>query len=104
MAALPDGTVYAALVNKQMGFGFYVKYNQNELPIFTEWKMNNQGTYVVGMEPANCHVQGRANERERGTLKFLEPGEKHEVHLEIGALTSNDEIADLERVIDKAKG
>jgi len=96
-----DGTVYTALANKNLGFGFYVKYNTNELPVFTEWKQNGQGMYTVGMEPANCHVQGRANERERGTLQFLEPGQKHEIHLEIGVLPSNEAIADLEGKIEK---
>lgn len=99
VASDPEGVVYTALANKKMGFGFYVKYNKNELPVFTEWKMNNQGTYVVGMEPANCHVEGRAKERQRGTLQFIEPGEIRQINLEIGVLTSNDAIASLEDTI-----
>lgn len=103
LAAEPDGTVITALVNKNMpdgqAFGFYVKYNQNELPKFTEWKMMGNQEYVVGMEPANCWVEGRAKERERGTLKFLKPGETAEYHLEIGAITTNDELIELENRI-----
>ncbi|MEC0226247.1 hypothetical protein [Paenibacillus alba] len=30
---------------------------------------------LVGIEPANCHVGGRKEERERGTWVYLEPGE-----------------------------
>jgi hypothetical protein len=100
MASEADGTVYSALANKEIGFGFYVKYNINELPIFTEWKMCGKGTYVVGMEPANCHVQGRAQERKWGSLQFLEPGEMREVHLEIGVLTSGEAISELEKKIE----
>jgi len=104
MAPLPDGSVYAALVNRSLGdgFGFYVKYSHKELPFFTEWKMNGEGTYVVGMEPANCHVEGRAKERERGTLVFLEPGEKREYHLEIGVLSGQTDIAMIEEKIRSA--
>jgi hypothetical protein len=105
MAAEPDGTVTAALVNRSIagGFGFYVKYNKNELPVFTEWKMNAPGTYVVGVEPGNCHVEGRARERERGTLQMLEPGEKRNYALEIGVLTSEEAIADLEARVGRIK-
>jgi hypothetical protein len=97
--------VTTALVNRSIagGFGFYVKYNKNELPVFTEWKMNAPGTYVVGVEPGNCHVEGRARERERGTLQMLEPGEKRNYALEIGVLTSEEAIADLEARVGRIK-
>jgi hypothetical protein len=58
--------------------------------------MNGEGTYVVGMEPANCLVEGRDKERESGTLQFLQPGEKREYELEIGVLKSTDAIEKLE--------
>jgi len=98
-----DGYVYAALANKKFknghGFGFYVKYLKSQLPRFIEWKMNGEGTYVVGMEPANCLVEGRGKERERGTLQFLQPGEKREYDLEIGVLTSIEMIEKLEALV-----
>lgn len=100
MAEDADGNVKAALINpgfnNGQGFGFYVKYPKRELPFFTEWKMVSEGTYVVGLEPANCHVQGRAMERERGTLQFLKPGETREYHVEIGVLSGPDQIAEFE--------
>jgi len=34
-----------------------------------------RGTYVCGLEPSNCRVTGRADERAAGTLRYLEPGE-----------------------------
>ena len=96
MAEDEEGKVNAALINPDFnngqGFGFYIKYPKAELPKFSEWKMTGEGTYVVGMEPANCWVEGRAKERERGTLQYLKPGECREYHLEIGALSSQDEI------------
>ena len=108
MGSDADGFVYSALINKNMPdggqFGFYVKYNINELPKFTQWKMNGTREMVVGMEPANCWVEGRAKERERGTLQFLEPGEQREYHLEFGVLTSEEEVAEFEGKVESIRG
>lgn len=107
---VPDqnGDVSAALVNPSFrdgqGFGVYVRYPKNELPEFTEWKMVDAGTYVVGMEPANCRVEGRAKERARGALQFLKPGEIREYHLEIGLLNSPEEIREFEAQAKAALG
>jgi len=107
MAADEEGYVYTALVNRKFnrgrGFGFYLKYSRNELPCFVEWKMNAQGTYVVGIEPSNCRVEGRDKERARGTLQFLAPTAKKEYHLEIGVLTGQEEIRELEARIARCK-
>ena len=46
--------------------------------------MMAEGLYVLGVEPANCHVEGRVKERERGTLQVLAPGENRIYHMEIG--------------------
>jgi hypothetical protein len=61
--------------------------------------MMGEGAYVVGIEPSNCHVEGRDKMRREGTLKFLAPGEQREYDLEIGVLPSNQEILSLERLI-----
>lgn len=107
---LPDeeGNVTAALVNKRFGnsqgFGFYISYRKRELPYFVEWKMNGEGTYVVGIEPGNALVEGRNVERKAGRLQFIEPGEKKEYHLTIGVLPSNEEISVFEDKIRRLKG
>ncbi|MCE5200034.1 MAG: aldose 1-epimerase family protein [Armatimonadota bacterium] len=104
MASDPDGFVYTALINKNLPdgrqFGFYVKYNKNELPLFTQWKQNGAQEYVCGMEPANCRVEGRSVDREAGRLQFLEPGESREYHIELGVLATPVEVAEFE---DKVK-
>ena len=98
-----DGFVHAAIVNKNLAdggvFGYCVKYNKNELPKFTEWKQNGSGEYVIGMEPANCWVEGRAKERSRGTLQFLEPGETRTYHLEISVISSKEDLAQVEKLV-----
>ncbi|MCS6775127.1 MAG: aldose 1-epimerase family protein [Chloroherpetonaceae bacterium] len=99
-ARLEDGRVGAAMVNPDChigtgtvrGLGVYCCYYPEQLPRFIEWKMLDAGTYVVGMEPANCLVLGRPKEREAGTLQFLEPGEIREYTLEIGLLVGQDQI------------
>lgn len=97
-----DGFVRSAMVNPKMPdgsvFGFCVKYNINELPKFTQWKQNGSGEYVVGMEPANCWVEGRAKERERGTLQFIKPDETRRYHLEISVISSHEELEELKKV------
>jgi hypothetical protein len=58
--------------------------------------MMGQRNYVVGMEPANCLPLGRATERDAGRLQYLEAREEREYTLEMGALTSAEEIAAFE--------
>ncbi|WP_240420158.1 DUF4432 family protein [Paenibacillus periandrae] len=52
-----------------------LQWSSDTLPKLIQWKMPGAGTHVLGIEPANCHVEGRHKEREQGTLVFLEPGE-----------------------------
>jgi hypothetical protein len=55
----------------------------SNLPVLVQWKMPGEGTHVLGIEPANCHVEGRAAERERGTLVLLAPGQTMGYNLEL---------------------
>jgi len=94
MTADNAGDVRVALVNPDLdnGLGIYVQYHQKHLPRFIQWKMMGYGSYVLGLEPANCFVEGRAKERERGNLLLLQPGEKLDYHIEIGVLDGREEI------------
>ena len=108
MAEDEDGMVTAAIANPNFdngkGFGVYIRYPKEQLPKFTQWKMVSEQEYVCGLEPANCWVQGRAMERERGTLQILKPGETREYHVEIGALCCQGAIAEIEEAVNKALG
>ncbi len=74
-----DGYAKIAVSNPDLGLGFEVSYRKKELPFLTEWKMMGEGEYVLGIEPANCHVEGMDKEREHfKSLKRLEPGESVE--------------------------
>jgi len=59
-----------------------LRWDRRSLPRLVEWKMPAAGVYALGIEPANCYVEGRAAERARGTLVTLAPGEAREYHLE----------------------
>ena len=65
--------------------------------------MCGEGTYVMGLEPSNCGVEGRAKERERGTLQYIEPGGRRHYEVEIGVLTSNEEIDEFQEKIAKTQ-
>jgi hypothetical protein len=96
----PDGSVTAALVNDGAApgepCGVSIRYYPAELPCFTQWKMMDQGAYVVGMEPGNAWVMGRDVERREGRLQFLEPGESRRYRLEFGVITDRAEVEGLE--------
>lgn len=63
------------------GHALWINYRTDELPVLTEWKSPASGDYVVGLEPGNCHVEGAAAERARGTLRMLKPMEVKRVTL-----------------------
>jgi hypothetical protein len=87
-----DGWARTAFVNRRLGLGLYVKQDPRELPWLWQWKQLGYGAYVAGVEPANCFGRGRADDRARGTLQFLEPGAQRKHSLEIGVLGSVQEI------------
>ncbi|MCY4438224.1 MAG: aldose 1-epimerase family protein [Chloroflexi bacterium] len=96
-----EGRVQAAIVNPGLrdGIGVYLRYDPRELPCFTEWKMMNSDEYVVGLEPGNCLPLGRAVERSEGRLRYLEPGEVQEFHLECGVLDGSQAIRSFEQAM-----
>jgi hypothetical protein len=69
--------------NRGRGLGVALRYAKADYPIFVEWKMMGEGLYVVGLEPANCHVSGRCQERANDTLPVLAPQEVRTYKLEV---------------------
>ena len=72
--------VSASIVNPGFaqtdGIGLTVSWDPRQLPRMWQWRMLGPGMYLTGMEPANCGILGRAEEREMGSLQSLAPGEK----------------------------
>lgn len=81
---LEKKTVKTLAFNERLGFGFYIRQDTNVMPFLHEWKTNIAGAYAVGLEPANCHCEGRVQERRYGTLRTLKPFETLRVEIELG--------------------
>jgi len=90
-----DGLIRVVLVSDDTtrDFGVEMAYRAATLPQLIEWKMTGEGHFVLGIEPGNCKVDGRKREREAGTLRLLEPGEKEEFQLELRVLDGAAEVA-----------
>lgn len=73
LATDEDGNTFAAVINEKLGLGICLEFNQEELPYFMEWKSLASGDYVVGLEPANSSVYGRAYHEEKGDLHMIQP-------------------------------
>jgi hypothetical protein len=83
----PDGVVSATVVNRAFrgdrGIALTIRYRKSELPYLVHWRNFCEHAYVMGVEPSNADIRGRAYNRERGTLPELAPGERREYHLEV---------------------
>jgi hypothetical protein len=101
MVANSADEVCVALINRDLagGTGVYIKYHQRNLPYLIQWKQMGFGTYVLGLEPSNCYVEGLAAERASGRLQFLQPGETRHYRLEFGVLDGTEEIDAITREI-----
>jgi len=100
--------VCVALVNDHVMTGtvlaFYLRYERAALPYLVQWKHQGAGINVLGLEPANCHVEGRPAERERGTLKHLQPGEVLTTSIEWGVVEGPAQVDRLrERVASEPR-
>ena len=87
-----NGIVSIGVINEKLDIGIYISYDKNKLPVLVQWKSMKSGDYALGIEPANCHVEGRLKEKERGTLQYIEPGEIKSFSLELGILDGSGEI------------
>jgi hypothetical protein len=88
------GFVSVQLINTALDLTFQLRYRRQELPEFVQWKQMGQGTYVLGLEPANCRLMGRSAAREQGVLTELAPGEGRDYYLEMAVLMGESEAAD----------
>jgi hypothetical protein len=96
MAPDEHGNVRVLLVSDDAtrDFGVEITYTAATLPRFVEWKMTGQTHFVLGLEPANCKVDGRKAERDSGTLCFLKPGEEKQFGLELRVLAGSQEVSE----------
>lgn len=79
---------FAAIFNKKLKSGVEIIFNTNNLKYFTEWKMMGERDYVLGLEPGNCHPDGRNKMREENALKILSPNESVTYQVKIKLLNN----------------
>ncbi len=96
-----QGQAAAAVVNDALELGLYVRFDKRQLSRFTEWKQLSTAEYVVGLEPGNCWPIGRIEQRKRGSLEMLPPGEKRIFEVEIGILSGREAIAGFEQALTR---
>jgi hypothetical protein len=85
VAAGPDGWAEARVRNERLGLEVAVRWDVATMPRFWQWVHPAPGIGVLGLEPANCSVLGRAHDRAEGRLPELAPGEERISRLEIRA-------------------
>lgn len=69
-----DGWSRARVVHPAAGVELELAWETAGLPRMWQWVHPGQGVEVLGLEPANCSVLGRAHDRAEGRLPVLEPG------------------------------
>ena len=62
---------WAKLENPDLGINMTISWSGDTLPILSQWRSMASGDYVLGLEPTNCYIMGRHDERENGTLPVL---------------------------------
>jgi len=84
-----DGRVTARVVTRAFdggrGLALTIRYRKDELPFLWQWRNLRERAYVMGVEPGNADMRGRAYNREHGILQVLQTGERREYHLEVEA-------------------
>lgn len=80
----------AGIYNHTIGKGLVMEFDTKLLDHFTQWKMMGVRDYVMGLEPGNCHPDGRDVMRKQGKLKFLDPGEKITYEIKIAMIEGKD--------------
>lgn len=94
-----EGMAATCLINETLGLGLYVKYSADTLPYMVEWKSMKEGDYAFGMLPSNCKPLGRVTAKEQGGLQTIQPFETIRTKVEIGILSSAEEIEQMKQYI-----
>jgi hypothetical protein len=83
LTAAPDGWAQAAVHNPELGLTLTLRWDAGTLPRLHQWVHPAPGMGVLGLEPANCSVLGRAADRAQGRLPVLAPGAQRRTTVEV---------------------
>jgi len=81
--AEPNGEARVRVVNRRLPLTVEFRYPLTHLPHLWQWRYLSAGAYVLGIEPSNTTVLGRAAARAHGPFPMLAPGEtaRYRVHV-----------------------
>jgi hypothetical protein len=97
-----DQMVHCGVINAKRRIGLKISFSKRDFPRLVNWQhFGTMGQYVMGIEPANCGVEGRAKDRERGWLKFLKPGEKKNYRCTVEVLEGKEELDAFRKLLGK---
>jgi galactose mutarotase-like enzyme len=80
----------ARIFNPDIKKGLSISFDTKSLDYFVQWKMLGEKDYVLGLEPGNCHPDGRDVMRRENALKFIEPGKKINYKVEIDMIQGTE--------------
>jgi len=106
LAAAPGGATLTMLRNAAGDKGAVLRFNQKQLPCFTQWKNTGAASdgYVTGLEPGTNFPNAKAFEREQGRVLKLGPGESHCVDLRVEILTDAEAVQAVEAEVRRLEG
>lgn len=84
-AVAPAADGWCSATVRNAGLEVEVRWDAATMPRLWQWVHPAPGLGVLGIEPANCSVLGRAHDRAEGRLPALAPGEERRSRLEIRA-------------------
>ncbi len=94
-----NGIVYCGVINRKRNIGLKISFAKKDFPRFVNWQhFGPDGQYVMGIEPANCGVEGRDVDRKRGWLKFLKPGQKKKYRATIEVLEGKHQLGEFGKI------
>jgi hypothetical protein len=90
----PDGWADAKVHNPALGLTLTLRWDVGTLPRLHQWVHPAPGMGVLGLEPANCSVLGRAADREQGRLPVLAPGAQRRtrIAIHVSSLSSTSKL------------
>lgn len=93
----PDDMVVCGVVNRRRGIGLRIEYSKRDFPLLGNWQhWGPNGEFVAALEPMTGTVDGRDKDRQRGLLRFLDPGQT--IHYEY-SITATSAPAELEKLL-----
>jgi hypothetical protein len=79
----PEGWASLRVLSPGAGVAARVAWDSETLPRVHTWRRATRGSYAMAIEPANCSVLGREQDRADGRAPWLEPGQRRRTRVRI---------------------